>query len=147
MANIIQQLKDAQGNNIYPIAYVNGGVKIDLLWTNPSPTQNFNAQTLSLDSTGYDMLMITAKNVPGGGVYYNNLIYKGMTEQQFIASFSSDGVDRRGITSVTDSSIVFNTGYVNATSGAGYAIPYKIYGIKLSYVVPTVVQGLQYIEV
>lgn len=56
MANIIKQMKDFSGNNIYPIAYNQGGAKIDLLWTNPSPTTSFAAQTVSLDLSDYDLI-------------------------------------------------------------------------------------------
>lgn len=31
MASIIKQFKDSNGNNIYPIACVSGGMKMDLL--------------------------------------------------------------------------------------------------------------------
>jgi len=56
--NKIVQLQNPNGDNIYPIGYAQGGTKMDLLWTNPNPTSAFNPQTVSLDLSEYDLILI-----------------------------------------------------------------------------------------
>lgn len=152
MANIIKQLQDANGNNIYPIAYAQGGVKMDLLWTNPNPSSEYSAKTETLDLTDYDFVFITFKwgassaramlncfvMVDGGGVItssvYNARVYREIT--------------------CTTSGVTFGAGaYANTISANmtspsnSTCVPQQIFGIKFSWIVPTTVQGLQYIEV
>ena len=59
MANIIQQFKNANGDNVFPLAYAQGGCKMDLLWTNPNPTSAMAALTINIDLTEYDLLLIS----------------------------------------------------------------------------------------
>lgn len=41
-----------------------------LLWTNPSPTATFVAQTIAIDLTGYDAILIEFMPFPEDTVYY-----------------------------------------------------------------------------
>lgn len=73
MANKIIQLKDSQGNNLYPVMTCNidelasgtGIEKRKLLW-NATPTSSFASQTIpGLDASGYDAIeIITRANTP-----------------------------------------------------------------------------------
>lgn len=114
----------------------------DLLWNNPSPTENFNAQTLSMDLSKYDAVIIRcaeSKNhntdvqkpyqifnyVPKDGVvhYISSL---------FNTSGTSNALWSRQVT-VTDSGIAFSIGGYPASTlatstNAGYIIPTEIYG-------------------
>lgn len=49
----------------------------DLLWTNPSPTSNFNAQTVSLDLSDYDYVLIESKRGLNDTVKSISLAQKG----------------------------------------------------------------------
>ena len=149
MANIIKQLKDSNGNNIYPIAYAQGGVKMDLLWTNPNPTSSFGAQTISIDLSDYSLIIISH--------YTNNAV--GFDTAQVIQQIIpiADGqssliagmnyYQRRKVSAISNTGVTFNSGQYIAQENNGVCIPQKIYGIKMTYIVPTVVQGLQYVEV
>lgn len=149
MANKIVQMTDPLGNNIYPIAYAQGGMKMDLLWTNPNPSSSFSAQTIPIDLSDYSLIIISH--------YTNNAVGFDTAQviQQIIPkadgqSFLIAGMNyyqRRKVSAISNSGITFNSGQYIAQENNTVCIPQKIYGIKMSYIVPTVVQGLQYIEV
>ena len=149
--NIIKQLTDSNGNNIYPIAYAQGGMKIDLLWTNPSPTASFAAQTVSLDLSEYEIIGVYLLLSPS----YKHLSIMnlfttdglGVADDAFAICGNDGTYVQRKITSISPNGITFDSGYNGSSANNQYAIPYKIFGIKTSYVVPTSVHGLQYVEV
>lgn len=153
MANIIKQFKDTDGNNIYPIAYARGGVKMDPLWT--SSAESLSAQTINLDLSDYDMVLVFAW---AGGKDWDRgnkktiqfAVPKGVSET-FFSNIGSYLIWRQ--ISVADNGVTFGGGYYasgydgSATGSSNTFVPTKIYGIKMSYVVPTTVHGLQYVEV
>ena len=108
---------------------------LDLLWTNPNPDNTFPAQTLSIDSTGYNFLGISLYDPQQQQIS----IVKKTDTNMFICGGeqSADiGMYRgRFITSISDSNIVFGTGIVFHTGGASananHGRPYKIYGLKI----------------
>lgn len=148
--NIIKQLKDSNGNNIYPIGYAQGGMKMDLLWTNPSPTANFAAQTVSLDLSEYDLFMLVSRDTTGGDTCNMVFALPNTTVRMFFITDSGTTNRNTGYrrATISGTGVQFLEGYQgNSTSNNALCIPYQIYGIKMSYVVPTSVHGLQYVEV
>ena len=150
--NIIKQLIDADGNNIYPIAYAQGGVKMTELWTNPQPTSVYGANTISnIDIIGYDLIYTTFKLGTTNDKSCFTLITSG-DRKPYYALISDGNARAYRIMTLGDSSVAFTIAY-QGTFGSSvaekdnYVIPYQIFGIKFSWVVPTTVQGLQYIEV
>ena len=108
------------------------------LWTNPSPTANFVAQTVTLSSDDYDLLLFihranTANNAPCNSL----VIPKGQNGNFVTCGTSASGVianDRR-INYTDDTHIAYADNYYclshNAASVSNQRnIPYKIYGIK-----------------
>lgn len=148
MANIIKQLKDSNGNNIYPIAYAQGGVKIDLLWTNPSPTVNFTSQTISLTLTDYDYLLVecTWATSFAGDLSYH-ICKNGVKSSLFCSNPTNTGVIGIRQATVSTSGVTISDAKNGTTTANNIMIPTCIYGIKMSYIVPTTVNGLQYVEV
>ena len=156
MANIIKQLKDSNGNNIYPIAYAQGGVKMDLLWENPSITSDFSAQTVSLDLSKYNLLYVKWRTSKDATAYTDIICaIDGLPRVVLTRNGSQTGqygLSWRAFTP-SSSSVEFEAGhqqtaFSNQTGTENNRlIPYQIYGIKMSYIVPTVVNGLQYVEV
>lgn len=148
--NIIKQLKDSNGNNIYPIGYAQGGMKMNLLWTNPSPTASFAAQTINLDLSSYDFVMVCFRTFQlSTDADLGTLNAFGFKEEKNIAQIggsASGNVGRRFFTP-SDTGIEFSDCRYNNATNNNYTLPTKIYGIKMSYVVPTSVHGLQYVEV
>ena len=145
--NIVQQLKDAEGNNIYPIGYSLGGVKMVLLWTKASPTSTFSSQTIPLDLSTYTGVIIylcgNASNNTGAMSVHMAIFLK--VGDDFVIK-PDDGYDANNLhtyKATTTGVIVDGVG----TYYSEYKKPYKIYGIKTAWVVPTSVHGLQYVEV
>ncbi len=146
--NIIKQLKDSNGNNIYPIAYAQGGVKMDLLWTNPNPTSSFSAQTISLDLSEYQLVFVVCKGDTTGTNYTTALAeFNTLTQIGTINGYTRFRAFTATATGVQFGGGYKQTSYSNDGSDNSATIPYHIYGIKMSYIVPTTVNGLQYIEV
>ena len=106
-----------------------------LLWTNPSPSDNFSAQTISLDLSKYDAVEITFKS--SGITTIRSDIDGKSREANYIESSGAGYIQaaRRGYTT-SSTGISFGKGYWNF--GAHYpwnetsdaCVPYKIYGIK-----------------
>lgn len=103
----------------------------NLLWTNSSPTTAFNPQTLSLDLSKYDGIVIYQKNLttvtPNLDNTSQNYIPKdGIT--RYIASPYAGNDLRRQVT-VTNTGITFGNGINGAsTTQNTVTIPLEIYG-------------------
>lgn len=122
------------GESSVGVSSSGGGVSVDLLWTNSSPTASFAGQTVSLDLSAYDFAMIQFKNNIASSVEdvdFTSLCPKGVLTIAFGTSFStaSSYLYKRSVT-VSDTGVVFGTGKQDLSSGAGYAVPQKIFGIK-----------------
>jgi len=61
---------------------------------------------------------------------------------------TSSNFTSRSVT-INGNTLTFTTGYANTESSSNttYCVPLKIWGIKTSYVTPTEVIGMQYVEV
>lgn len=122
-----------------------------LLWTNPSPTSAFSAQTVSLDLSNYDDVEVEF-------MCWN-------TEQQEMASVTvAIGASGRMVSplavcafrkfSVTSTGVAFETAQAYPYYGNwalatqnNACIPYHIYGIKYERVAPPQIDAVQEIEV
>ena len=152
MANYIKQLQDANGNNIYPLAYNMGGAKMDLLWTNPDLSST-SGLTVPINLSSYDLIYVQFQSSNADKLVSNLCRIDG---KEYIAvtsnvstSSGNPTVARYRTYTVSSTDVVFGGCYIAGTTStaSGALIPYQIYGIKFSYIVPTTVQGLQYIEV
>lgn len=97
-------------------------ITLTSLWTNSSPSSNFSAQTISVNSSAYSMLCIACINSKNATDYpVPFFITKGSVHWGL--SVNSYG---RGVYA-TDTSVVF----VDAnTTAIDRCIPTKIYGVK-----------------
>lgn len=104
----------------------------DLLWTNDNPTTNFAAQTLSLDLSNYNYVIVVTRTstsedyknrastiIPIGGTVYTGV---GVSEDRAMryAKASSSGIE-------------FSDAHYGLQDNNTYAIPYKIYGVKSNW--------------
>lgn len=107
-------------------ANAGGGFTRDLLWTNPAPTTAFGAQTVAVDISDYDTLLIQYQRSTTMDQYGINIALKG-----FKCCYYDVGTIFRLAEPKSDGTgIIFDQGYTgNAVSNTS-AIPYKIYGIK-----------------
>lgn len=109
-----------------------GGITMTLLWTNPSPTASFAAQTVALDLSGYDAILFSYHNFATSNSAYsleNAFCIKGDTTYAGINARDNNRDGGRLIT-VSDSGVDIGAMIYNGGTNNGYGIPYKIYGIK-----------------
>ena len=115
-----------------------GGLQIDLLWTNVSPSSEFGPQTINLDLSQYKCVLIDIIMAVGDWRLYadkRNTIYlvNGFDGDVGYASYN-DYYTYKKIT-VNSNSIVMAQGYFFDNTQTPVIdnrviIPYKIYGIK-----------------
>lgn len=109
-----------------------GGTQIDLLWQNARPTSDFDGQSVSLDLSNYDMVMVEARYTTGmanGAMFICPVGKNGMI-------FFGNTVNLFRMYSVSVSGVIFETGkklktYNGSTEDLGrFCVPTAIYGIK-----------------
>lgn len=111
----------------------------ELVWENSSPQSNFDAQTISIDLSQYNLVMVLAHADTGATMISPIILTKdssGLLIYEFmnVNSGASSILFRRIITGVTDTGVEFNVGQakpVNTTAAAttnnAVCIPYRIY--------------------
>ena len=109
--------------------------KLVLLWTNPNPTASFSAQTVNIDLSSYDGVVIdSARN--DSGYFTRKVIQKGYNGYSFSGWIQPSGFGLNcRLCRVEESGIIFNDAYVYQYAGSGSGnvlntmhIPLKIYG-------------------
>lgn len=156
MADKIIQLKDSQGNNLYPVMTCNidelasgtGIEKRKLLWTNASPTSNFAAQTLTssdfiggLDLSSFQFVEI---HFIASTSYNSNVVRTVAVGQVINAQIVTDVTTAytmyvaQRAASTSSSGITFEDAYYKSVASTAVGaknnnrlVPYKIYGIKV----------------
>lgn len=118
-----------------------------LLWTNPSPTSSFAAQTIPLDLSNYDAIEIIIRSdtantytlapivteVGKGGIAFNSTAYN--SGRQFTTTTSG----------ITFTGATYYSAYGNwSTTSTNALIPVKIYGIKYERVLPPAMDALEW---
>lgn len=105
---------------------------ITLLWTNPTPSSSFTAQTIPLDLSQYQFILILTYGI--GSVYKSVIGLVGTT----VGVLDNDNTLRYREFTINSTGIDVETGcYATSYNGSvrdGYddvAKPYKIYGIKM----------------
>jgi hypothetical protein len=110
-------------------------VKEDVLWTNSSPGGSFSAQTLQIDWSGYDHILIkmrVATNIALCTVFRLFTSDADVVYGMNMHNFSTDTVYVYSRTAkLTSEGIQFSAGHRNTSAGAGYAIPLEIRGVRL----------------
>jgi hypothetical protein len=107
--------------------------KFDLLWENSSPTSNFEAQTIELDLSSYDMAYVVLHNYSS----QNNVAYLNKNMCQVIFGCASNSTTSGGYNlrvryaTTTDTGITFSNAQQATVVDNGAVKPYEIYGVKL----------------
>jgi hypothetical protein len=117
--------------------------KPTLLWENPNPTGNFNSQTVALDLTGYEALLIYTwygnHNISGyEGEQINYVDLEMLANNKYsLGSASKNGTWHASrLLTLSSSGLTFtNSGRFNSTWSESHneqitTIPIKIYGLK-----------------
>lgn len=115
-----------------------GGGGPKLLWTNPSPTASFGAQTVSVNLAAYQGVLIKfRKNDTVSYYIYVPKITITSANCPAVAdpvgtSWSTSSAQYRLVTKISNSGVTFSRG--GWADGTGYndnlLIPQKIYGVK-----------------
>lgn len=112
------------------------GLKMDLLWTNASPTSEFKNQTINLDLSNYKFVYIELRYYAYSYNYYPLLLNKINYERIPFASIDDARVIYRTF-NVTDNGIIVgdalyivNYGEQPTIMNNNIIIPYMIYGVR-----------------
>lgn len=116
------------GSSVNPDGSIDG-VGIDLLWTNSSPTSAFGAQTVSLDLSSYQMVLVMARVSTDYSGIFSNINTVGTTGWLAGGWGSLNNVFHREYT-VSTTGIYFYGGYYKTSYNTSYVVPYQIYGIR-----------------
>lgn len=113
----------------------------NLLWTNPNPTSSFPAQTVQIDLSGYDAVIVDA-NYTSSSYAVSVIVFKDHLDIQMNAvtnlqTTGSVGYGNRNV-SMTSTGVTFSGGYTKSASSTGAAtadnarlVPQSIYGLRL----------------
>lgn len=128
-------LKGDPTSNLHPATkqYVDNNNKLVTLWTNASPTSNFNAQTISVNLSAYKYVAIQSR--PTGGDEGDGFDFIPVGKGGALSSMrKSVGAIYNRYAKVTTTSVEFGNGtFIGGNTGsdnAGWCIPLYIYGIK-----------------
>ena len=119
----ILNVKSSSQTDTYSCDYLNP----KLLWTNPSPTSEFGAQTINVNLSDYDLIEIMFFNGTS-----NTRIYHSRTITGLGGSISNNETGYRFF-ETTNTSVSFGNCYQAASSGTitnGVLIPAYIIGYK-----------------
>lgn len=105
------------------------GISMRLVWTNPSPSSNFAAQTLALELGNYDAVVIYVKQ--DTSTNYGAFCFAAMDINTTIfTKGQTNGTMFGRYITASGAGITFSNGYSGSSTGAQYAIPLYVYGIK-----------------
>lgn len=114
-------------------AYADGKLQLCRLWENASPTSTFAAQTIPLDLTEFDGVMVTIKFKNDGADtrVTTGFVPKGIKGQGMVTNEDTGSLRIRMFTA-SDSGVEFAKGIKmeDASTSAGNAVPTCIYGVK-----------------
>ena len=114
-----------------------GSSKLEVLWTNPNPSVNFAAQTITVDLSKYKYCVIDGKINSGTNVDFNSPsidsgsiispIQSGTTFSRWLVT----GTTGRVVSIVSTTGVTFGTGNYMRTgdTSSDYFIPLHIYGL------------------
>lgn len=88
-----------------------------LLWTNSNPTSDFSAQTISVDLSNYEYILIKFKNTLNDGYTYETIFRTDNNLRQAIA----------GATSVSPSPQIYIRSFVLSSSQINFIDAYNCY--------------------
>lgn len=126
-------LKYLDGETYKALSFLAVGTQMKLLWENASPASAFAAQTLDVNTSGYDLILYEFVRSNGENPHLSEIVQAGKDVQvSFYYGDDKAGAHRRTASGGSLTSIVWGTGQYNGALNNNYLIPYRIYGIKLA---------------
>lgn len=136
-------IKTINGNDLLgsgDLTILPAGLTVTQLWTNElyPDTVTFSAQTINIDFTGYELILVEYINVTDVALTdrrFMTALFRNVNEKHHLIGEYGGKLSLRSIISLTSSSIEFSAGtwyntYGGATPSANACVPYTIYGIK-----------------
>lgn len=114
-------------------AYADSKVSMVKLWENASPNSTFAAQTISLDLSGYDGVMVTGKFQYNGADVRTTtgFVSVGQSGHILVTNSTNENLrSRRFTVSATGVEFAIGIQMGSGSEAAGAAIPTVIYGVK-----------------
>lgn len=105
-----------------------------LLWTNPSPTSEFAAKTVSVDLTNYEGVIVEYEESTSISEIISRVYCKRNENIRFGCGYTFDSSARSRNLSINDNGVTFSDAYIQTEKNNTYLVPVKIYGVK-EYVV------------
>jgi hypothetical protein len=104
-------------------------LSMELLWENASPESSFAAQTLSLDLSSFDRVVIDWR---AETAYSSEFSTDTKVGETVVASYiwGEDGTYGHRDAKTSNDEVEIQDGYANKTKSDGVGIPCRIYGIK-----------------
>ena len=109
--------------------------KMKLLWTNPSPNTSFSEQTISLNLSSYNGIILSANNSYVGTNYQTYIICNIGESSAIFGNAPNGGYESYSCRhfNITETGVHFsNCTWGGNTSYNINAIPYKIFGFKFT---------------
>ena len=109
-----------------------GGMTMDKLWTNSDPSQSFSSQTIPLDLTDYEFVIIQFKALNTSG---SSTVTVGIIGEEIVLN-SAMGRCRYRVTEISTSGVNFLGGYQYSTYGGtatandSACVPVYVFGVK-----------------
>lgn len=130
-----------------------------LLWTNPSPSSTFDAQTIlsSVDLSEYDEFEIVVRNYISGDIYNICRLENASPRQIWVfdtSNFTGNAIPMQlsRIINISSSGMAISEGYSKAynstatpSNSVSVCLPIKIYGIKYERVAPPQLDASDYV--
>lgn len=129
--SVVNNNASETSSNTTNISNITGQV----LWTNPNPTSDFSAQTITLSSSDYDLLEVFYKKTKDDMFVNNTRFFKG-TRSLLFQIDNSFVIFERTISDATDTTLTFTEGKIYTTQGTvttqnSRCIPLYIVGYKM----------------
>lgn len=118
----IQLMSEDGTDNLFPTG------KFDLLWTNSAPTSAFSPQTLSIDFSKYNHILVICKVIANQDMRFANYMIKGQVTTLMSFNQNASGCFQRLECVFTDTQITFGTAYRSGSANNDSTIPLLIYG-------------------
>ncbi len=135
-ASAVNSINGKAGTVVLDADDVGAMSKWVLLWTNASPTSTFGAQTIPLDLSDYDAIVVTSKHWTDNDARRNEIAFVGSSRMILtVQSPTNIKIQTLRLYSVSTTGVTFEGGKGTndslGTYDSNYAIiPLAIYGIK-----------------
>lgn len=108
------------------------GVSMKLLWTNPNPTANFAAQTVSLDLSGYDAYGVVSMFSASYQYTMPLCVFPCDINHKAYVMCNARTANNTGgrLINFSTTGLAFEAASYSGSTNNSYCIPYKIYGIR-----------------